>query len=82
MFCAAHHRLALTLVIVAVAGCMPQQPFYFNAGNRNGELSHYVDLATQIEQPDVNERPPGEVEGALRPLSLDQHATPTARPGS
>ncbi len=57
-------------IAALLAGCTPQQPFYFNP-DRNGELSHYVDLATQIEQPDLNERPPSEVEGALRPLSLD-----------
>ena len=48
---------------------MPQQPFYFNDGKYE-DLSHYVNMATQIEQPDVNQRPLGEVEGAMRPLSL------------
>ena len=68
-------RLAVTagtalFIAALLAGCTPQQPFYFNP-DRNGELSHYIDLATQIEQPDLNERPPSEVQGALRPLSLE-----------
>jgi outer membrane protein TolC len=68
-------RLALIrgislLVAALLAGCTPQQPFYFNA-DRNADLSHYIGIATQIEQPDLNERPLSEVEGALRPLSLE-----------
>ncbi len=60
-------RLALLLAVLA--GCTPQQPFYFHQ-NLNNELSHYIGMATEIEVPDVKECPLGEVEGALRPLSL------------
>ena len=60
-------RLALLLAVLA--GCTPQQPFYFHQ-NLNEELSHYIGMATEIEVPDVKECPLGEVEGALRPLSL------------
>jgi outer membrane protein TolC len=60
----------ITLLIAALlAGCMPQQPFYFHP-DCNADLSHYVGLATEIEEPNVNERPLREVEGAMRPFSL------------
>ena len=60
-------RLALFLAVLA--GCTPQQPFYFHQ-NLNDDLSHYIGMATEIDVPNVKECPPGEVEGALRPLSL------------
>ena len=40
----------LTSVLIASSGCHPQQPFYLH---EDGDLSHYVDVATQIEYPDV-----------------------------
>ena len=56
-------------IAALLAGCMPQQPFYFNDGKCE-DLSHYIGMATQIEVPNVKERPLSEVEGAMRPLSL------------
>lgn len=35
---------------LAASGCRPQQPFYFF---EDGDLSHYIDRATEIEYPDV-----------------------------
>ncbi|TWT47508.1 TolC family protein [Botrimarina hoheduenensis] len=58
--------LLLALVMVAT-GCAPTQPFYFM---EDGDLSHYVDVATQIEYPDVEEPQLDEVSGAMRPLTL------------
>ena len=73
---AGHHpiiRGASLLIVALLAGCMPQQPFYFHP-DKNADLSHYVGMATAIETPDVNERPLGEVEGAMAPLSLTHEA--------
>ncbi len=62
----------LAAALSLLAGCMPQQPFYLF---EDGDLSHYMDRATQIEVPDVEPHTLGEVEGAQRPLSL-QNAEP------
>ncbi len=48
-------------------GCQPTQPFYFTGDT---DLSHYVDVSTDIEYPDVDEPALDEVTHAQRPLSL------------
>ncbi|MEM1303477.1 MAG: TolC family protein, partial [Planctomycetota bacterium] len=48
-------------------GCTPTQPFFFH---EDGDLSHYLHVATEIEYPDVEEPSLDEVTGALRPLTL------------
>lgn len=53
--------------LVAVTGCAPTQPFYFM---EDGDLSHYVDVATQIEYPDVDEPSLDEVTSARAPLTV------------
>ena len=40
----------LLLVMTVLTGCHPSQPFYFH---EDGDLSHYLDQATDIEYPDV-----------------------------
>ena len=45
----------------------PQQPFYLF---EDGDLSHYLDVATEIDYPDVEEASLADVEGAVRPFSL------------
>ncbi len=65
----------LPLLVAAVSvlpGCTPQQPFYLF---EDGDLSHYVERATEIEYPDVDPNTLGEVDGSSRPLSL-QNAEP------
>ena len=60
---------ALTLL----SGCQPTQPFFFaEDGNilGKGDLSHYLNVATDIEYPDVDAPPLEEVVGAQAPLSL------------
>ncbi len=42
---------AMLLLAALVTGCSPAQPFYFF---EDGDLSHYVGMATNIEYPDVN----------------------------
>jgi outer membrane protein TolC len=63
-------RKFLSLVLSAsfvASGCQPTQPFYFR---EDGDLSHYLDVATQIEYPDVDEPSLDEVNGTLRPLTI------------
>ncbi|QDU91159.1 Outer membrane efflux protein [Pirellulimonas nuda] len=52
---------------VLAGGCAPTQPFYFF---EDGDLSHYLDVATQIEYPDVHEPQLDEVTSARAPLTL------------
>ncbi len=55
--------------LVVLTGCQPQMPFYFH---EDGDLSHYLGMATDIEVPDLEEvEPLSEVDGAIRPFSLD-----------
>ncbi|MCA9229732.1 MAG: TolC family protein [Planctomycetales bacterium] len=60
-------------VLTLVSGCKPTQPFFLSEdGNLfgKGDLSHYMDVATQIEYPDVNEPSLDEVCSARPPLTL------------
>ena len=58
--------LVLTASVLA-SGCAPQQPFYCR---EDGDLSHYLGVATEIEYPDVQESPSCEVTNTLPPLTL------------
>ena len=63
-------RKYLSLVLIAsmlAPGCAPQQPFYCR---EDGDLSHYLGVATEIEYPDVQESPTCEVANTLPPLTL------------
>jgi len=65
-----HFRDKLSVFLAAVlaaTGCAPTQPFYFL---EDGDLSHYVDVATEIEYPDVEQPSLDEVSGAMAPLTL------------
>lgn len=61
------------LILGTLLGCHPQQPFYFH---EDGDLSHYIDQATEIEYPDVEAESLDDVKHAEPPLSLDN---PTPR---
>lgn len=64
------YRKFLCLVLSAAMlapGCAPQQPFYCR---EDGDLSHYIDVATEIEYPDVNEPSLDEVNSTRAPLTL------------
>ncbi|NOY42101.1 MAG: TolC family protein [Planctomycetes bacterium] len=69
-----HSPIALMLCILTLAsGCKPMQPFFFSEDGElfgTGDLSHYMDVATEIEYPDVNEPSLDEVLAARRPLTL------------
>jgi len=54
--------LAMTSVF---SGCHPMQPFYFHD---DGDLSHYLDSATQVEHPDYDQPRLAEVEQAMQPF--------------
>ncbi|MBP85602.1 MAG: transporter [Planctomycetaceae bacterium] len=65
-------QLQSTLVLVLIAitvstGCHPTQPFYFH---EDGDLSHYLDQATQLEDPDFYQPMLEDVEFAEAPLTI------------
>src|SRR5262245_66443781 len=60
-------RIFLACMLAACAGCQPIQPFYLH---EDGDLSHYLDKATQPEAPDLHHAPLAEVENTLTPFSL------------
>ncbi|HEX3726025.1 MAG TPA: TolC family protein [Pirellulales bacterium] len=57
----------LTSAMVALTGCRPQQPLYFH---EKGDLSHYLNMATDLEYPDVKTETLADVESAPPPLTL------------
>ncbi len=60
--------LAILLALGMLAtGCSPQQPFYFF---EDGDLSHYVGMATNIEYPDVNTCSLAEVDNPPAPFTI------------
>ena len=65
-----HSRKYWSLALIAsmlASGCAPQQPFYCR---EDGDLSHYLGVATEIEYPDVDESPTCEVSNTMAPLTL------------
>ena len=61
-------RVAMTVLLAALTGCQPQQPFYLK--HVDGDLAHYKGVATEIEYPDVDAERLDDVSGAKRPFSL------------
>ena len=64
------HKIVLTLSLALVVGtgCHPTQPFYFG---ENGDLSHYVGVATEIDYPENNELSLSDAQFASPPLTLE-----------
>ena len=60
-------RWILLGMLTALTGCHPTQPFYLH---EDGDLSHFIDKATQQETPDVDQAPLAEVEQSHPPLTL------------
>lgn len=58
---------ASTLICVLAIGCNPRQPVFRNGG---GDLSHYIEKATDIEYPDVEMQPLDEVTQAHAPITV------------
>jgi len=55
------------LALVLFTGCHPTQPFYFSS---DGDLSHYVDKATEIEYPDIHTEPLPDAAQSHAPLTV------------
>ncbi len=58
--------LQIALVVFST-GCAPTQPYFLN---ERGRLAHFLDAATAIEYPDVEQMVAAEVRNTLEPLSL------------
>lgn len=58
----------LTSAMIACTGCRPQQPFYLR---EDGDLSHYLDVATDLDYPDVETATLAEVSEAHAPYTLE-----------
>ncbi len=54
-------------LLTFVSGCHPTQPYFFH---EDGDLSHYMDVATNVEFPDVEADSLDEVQAAMPPLTL------------
>ena len=57
----------LTSLMTALSGCTPRQPVYLRD---DGDLSHYLGVATDLEYPDVQATTLDEVEQSLAPYTL------------
>lgn len=60
-------RFFVVGALIAATGCSPTQPFYLH---EDGDLSHYIDKATQTELPDSHTVPLADVEHSEKPLTL------------
>lgn len=54
-------------LLTFVSGCHPTQPYFFH---EDGDLSHYMDVATTVEFPDVDSQTLDEVAAAQAPFTL------------
>jgi outer membrane protein TolC len=63
-----HGIVWLVALLTATVGCQPQKPFYFLD---DGDFSHYIDVASDLEVPDLELESLDEVNGTLPPLTLD-----------
>ena len=69
-----HALLAVwTSSAIVISGCAPTQPFFFF---EDGDMSHYVGMATQIEHPDVDTESLAEVEHAGQPFTVTDPQVP------
>jgi outer membrane protein TolC len=60
--------VALLLIgLTVLTGCHPTQPFYFH---EDGDLSHYLDHATDLEYPDVETCTLADTDQTQTPLSI------------
>jgi outer membrane protein TolC len=61
-------QVSLLLIALTIfSGCQATQPFYFN---EDGDLSHYLDRATDFETPDIDLPHLDEVEHTEAPLTI------------
>ncbi|MCL4203112.1 MAG: TolC family protein [Pirellulaceae bacterium] len=57
----------LLIGMTAFTGCHPTQPFYFHS---DGDLSHYLDRATEVEYPDVHTASLPDATSSHAPLTI------------
>ncbi|MEK6246729.1 MAG: TolC family protein [Planctomycetales bacterium] len=64
------HKVALTLALAVACGtgCHPMQPFYFG---EDGDLSHYMGVATEIDYPESQQPVLPDAKNAGPPLTLE-----------
>ncbi len=67
-----HGIVWLMALLTVTVGCQPQKPFYFLD---DGDLSHYVGVASDIAIPDLELESLDEVDGTMAPFTLE-NATP------
>jgi outer membrane protein TolC len=60
-------RVLFVCILVATTGCVPTQPFYLH---EDGDLSHYINKATEVEHPDLHTEMLADVTQSQRPLSV------------
>lgn len=60
-------RILLVCLLAALSGCTPTQPFFLH---EDGDLSHYIDKATNAAAPDLAPETLPDVEESLTPLTL------------
>ncbi len=58
----------LIATVTLLTGCQPTQPFFIQ---EDGDLSHYLNVATEIDYPDVEGEQLDEVLNAQEPLTLN-----------
>ncbi len=61
------HLGSLAVLLGVSTGCHPTQPYYLH---EDGDLSHYLDVATQIEYPDVDTCPLPDAVQSRAPITL------------
>ena len=66
-------RAILAALLVALAGCQPQVPFYL--GHVDDDLAYYQGAATRIEYPDIETERLADVGSAKQPWSLQHKDT-------
>lgn len=59
----------LLLCLIAAVGCTPTQPYYLRS---DGDLSHYLDHATELEFPDTQYASLEEVNQARHPFTVSE----------
>ncbi len=61
------HTSFVMSALVLLSGCQPTQPFFFHDDD---PLTHYMDVATDIEYPDIEQVSLSEVQNAQPPLTI------------
>jgi outer membrane protein TolC len=67
-------KLVIVVLLVAPAGCHPEQPFYLNSNAKN-DYQYYKGMATERENPDVDAERLDDVSKATAPMTLERPDT-------